>query len=93
MALNSRKEVYLINYLARKEGGIMGQQETYDFLEKNKRGWFTAKEISNALKLSISSVTLSLKKLRNRKASIIKFKEGFTPAKDGSPRRCLRYKL
>jgi len=46
----------------------MGQQEVYDFLKKNKRKWFTSREISAALKLSIGSVTMSLKKLRNSKS-------------------------
>ncbi|MBT4352618.1 HTH domain-containing protein [archaeon] len=42
----------------------MGQQEVYDFLKKNKNKWFTSKDISNALSLSIGSVTNNLKKLR-----------------------------
>ncbi len=50
----------------------MGQQEVYDFLKKNKRKWFTSREISISLKLSIGSVTMSLKKLRNSKS--LKFK-------------------
>jgi DNA-binding transcriptional regulator GbsR (MarR family) len=50
----------------------MGQQEVYDFLCKNKSKWFTSKEISEALSVSIGSVTMSLKKLR--KTNIIKYK-------------------
>jgi DNA-binding transcriptional regulator GbsR (MarR family) len=50
----------------------MGQQEVYDFLCKNKNKWFTSKEISEALNVSIGSVTMSLKKLR--KTNIIKYK-------------------
>jgi DNA-binding transcriptional regulator GbsR (MarR family) len=50
----------------------MGQQEVYDFLCKNKNTWFTSKEISEALNVSIGSVTMSLKKLR--KTNIIKYK-------------------
>ncbi|MFA6073729.1 MAG: HTH domain-containing protein [Candidatus Woesearchaeota archaeon] len=50
----------------------MGQQEVYDFLCKNKNTWFTSKEISEALCVSIGSVTMSLKKLR--KTNIIKYK-------------------
>ncbi|PIN81407.1 hypothetical protein COV13_01145 [Candidatus Woesearchaeota archaeon CG10_big_fil_rev_8_21_14_0_10_32_9] len=50
----------------------MGQQEVYDFLCKNKNKWFTSKEISEALGVSIGSVTMSLKKLR--KTNIIKYK-------------------
>ena len=42
----------------------MGQQEIYDFLKKNKRKWYTAREISTKLKVSIGSVTNCLKKLR-----------------------------
>jgi len=42
----------------------MGQQEVYDFLKKNKRKWFTSKDISNALGISIGSITACLKKLR-----------------------------
>lgn len=51
---------------------IMGQQEVYDFLCKNKGKWFTSREISEKLKVSIGSVTMSLKKLR--KTNIIKYK-------------------
>ena len=42
----------------------MGQQEIYDFLKKNKRKWYTSREISEKLKVSIGSVTNALKKLR-----------------------------
>lgn len=42
----------------------MGQQEVYDFLKKNPRKWFTSKEISNELGISIGSITACLKKLR-----------------------------
>ena len=42
----------------------MGQQEIYDFLKRNPKKWFTAKEISKRLKVSIGSVTNCLKKLR-----------------------------
>lgn len=51
---------------------FMGQQEVYDFLCKNKGKWFTSREISDALGVSIGSVTMSLKKLR--KTNIIKYK-------------------
>lgn len=43
----------------------MGQQEIYDFLKANKTRWYTSKEISKKLKVSIGSVTNALKKLRN----------------------------
>jgi len=42
----------------------MGQQEVYDFLKKNKGKWFTSKEITESVKISLGSVTTSLKKLR-----------------------------
>jgi DNA-binding transcriptional regulator GbsR (MarR family) len=50
----------------------MGQQEVYDFLKKHKNTWFTSRDISEALGVSIGSVTMSLKKLR--KTNIIKYK-------------------
>ena len=42
----------------------MGQQEVYDFLKKEGNTWFTSKEIAKKLKISLGSVTMSLKKLR-----------------------------
>jgi hypothetical protein len=50
----------------------MGQQEVYDFLMKNPDSWYTSKEISEQLVVSIGSVTMSLKKLR--KTNIIKYR-------------------
>ncbi|MFH1072153.1 MAG: replication/maintenance protein RepL [Nanoarchaeota archaeon] len=50
----------------------IGQQEVYDFLCKNRKKWFTSREISAMLGVSIGSVTMSLKKLR--KTNIIKYK-------------------
>jgi DNA-binding transcriptional regulator GbsR (MarR family) len=50
----------------------MGQQEVYNFLKDNKGKWFTSKQISEATKVSIGSVTMSLKKLR--KSQMIKYK-------------------
>jgi len=50
----------------------MGQQEVYEFLEENKGKWFTSKEISKILGISIGSVTMSLKKLR--KSGMVKYK-------------------
>jgi|TARA_B100001971_G_C18179178_1_gene531735 Mn-dependent DtxR family transcriptional regulator len=50
----------------------MGQQEIYDFLKKNKKKWFTARDISKKLKVSIGSVTNCLKKLR--KSSSIQYR-------------------
>lgn len=49
----------------------MGQQEVYDFLQDNPAKWFTSREISDKLGISIGSVTMSLKKLR--KSSIVDF--------------------
>jgi len=53
----------------------MGQQEVYDFLKseysKDKKKWFTSKEISDALQISIGSITACLKKLR--RTDTIKF--------------------
>jgi len=49
----------------------MGQQEVYDFLKKNPGKWFTSKEISEALDISIGSITACLKKLR--RTDTIKF--------------------
>ena len=46
----------------------MGQQEVYNYLKKNRKRWFTSKEISKGLKVSIGSVTNCLKKLRKTKA-------------------------
>ena len=50
----------------------MGQQEVYDFLCKHKGQWFTSRDISESLGVSIGSVTMSLKKLR--KTNLIKYK-------------------
>ncbi len=50
----------------------MGQQEVYDFLMKNPDHWYTSKQISEQLIVSIGSVTMSLKKLR--KTNIIKYR-------------------
>ena len=50
----------------------MGQQEVYDYLKKNKKKWFTSKEISQKIKVSLGSVTTSLKKLKH--CGLIHFK-------------------
>jgi len=42
----------------------MGQQEVYDFLNNDRIAWFTSKEIAKKLNISLGSVTMSLKKLR-----------------------------
>lgn len=43
---------------------FMGQQEVYDFLKAHPVAWFTSKEISKGINISIGSVTVCLKKLR-----------------------------
>jgi len=45
----------------------MGQQEVYEFLKANPNQWFTSREISENLQVSIGSVTMNLKKLRKSK--------------------------
>jgi len=50
----------------------MGQQEVYNFLKENKGKWFTSKQISENINVSIGSVTMSLKKLR--KSQLVKYK-------------------
>jgi hypothetical protein len=42
----------------------MGQQEVYDFLKAHPNKWFTSKEISEGICISIGSTTVCLKKLR-----------------------------
>ena len=51
----------------------MGQQEIYDFLKKNKIKWFTSRDISAGLDVSIGSVTNCLRKLRESRS--VQFKE------------------
>jgi len=46
----------------------MGQQDIYDFLKNNQAKWFTSKELSSHLGISIGSVTMSLKKLRESRS-------------------------
>ncbi|MBT4540247.1 MAG: helix-turn-helix domain-containing protein [Candidatus Woesearchaeota archaeon] len=50
----------------------MGQQEVYNFLKANKGKWFTSKQISQNINVSIGSVTMSLKKLR--KSQLVKYR-------------------
>lgn len=52
----------------------MGQQEVFSFLKNNKGKWFTSKDISGLLKVSLGSVTNNLKKLRKTEKTTIKFK-------------------
>lgn len=62
----------MIKALQKRPAIKMGQQEVYDFLKKNKGSWFTSRQISEKLGVSIGSVTMSLKKLR--KTNLIKYK-------------------
>lgn len=52
----------------------MGQQEVFNFLKKHKNKWYTTKEISDLLNVSIGSVTNNLKKLRITEKRLIKYK-------------------
>jgi Mn-dependent DtxR family transcriptional regulator len=52
----------------------MGQQEVFSFLKTHKGKWFTSKDISGLLKVSLGSVTNNLKKLRKTEKGMIKFK-------------------
>lgn len=52
----------------------MGQQEVFNFLKSHKGKWFTSKEISDLLNVSLGSVTNNLKKLRKTEANVIKYK-------------------
>lgn len=46
----------------------MGQQDIIDKLKDHPIKWFTSKELSQELGISIGSVTMSLKKLRESRA-------------------------
>ena len=50
----------------------MGQFEVYEFLKENKRKWFTARDISKALKASFGSIGTNLKKMRDRNELMFK---------------------
>jgi len=50
----------------------IGQQEIYDFLKKRPKEWFTSRDISEQINISLGSVTMSLKKLR--KSKLIKYR-------------------
>ena len=58
----------ILLYRSLNSSFIMGQQEVYDYLlqefMKDKKQWFTSKEISDSLDISIGSITACLKKLR-----------------------------
>lgn len=42
----------------------MGQQDIYEFLKEHPGEWFTSGEIRDALNLSIGTVAIALKRLR-----------------------------
>ena len=44
----------------------MGQKDVYNFLKAHPNEWLSSKEISKGMNQSIGSVTVCLKKLRNR---------------------------
>ena len=50
----------------------MGQQDIYDYLKGNKRAWFTSRDISAELDVSIGSVTNCLRKLRLSKSVLFR---------------------
>ena len=57
----------------------MGQQEVFTFLEKNRNKWFTSMQVSDNLKASYSSVSVSIMKLRQ--SGLIKFKKNILSGK------------
>jgi len=50
----------------------MGQQEIYDFLKAHPVEWFTSREISQEINISLGSVTVCLKKLRQNNEVLYK---------------------
>jgi hypothetical protein len=52
----------------------MGQQEVFSFLKSHKGKWFTSKDISSLLEVSLGSVTNNLKKLRKTEKTTLRFK-------------------
>ena len=45
---------------------FMGQQDVYNYLKAHPNEWLSSKQISDGMNQSIGSVTVCLKKLRNR---------------------------
>ncbi|OIO64759.1 hypothetical protein AUJ68_05295 [Candidatus Woesearchaeota archaeon CG1_02_57_44] len=45
----------------------MGQQEVYDFLRDKRGNWFTTRQISEALEVSVGSVTNNIAKLKKNR--------------------------
>lgn len=52
----------------------MGQTEICEYLDKHKNEWFTSKQLAKELKVSKSTIAMSLKRLR--KTDYIYFKDG-----------------
>lgn len=44
----------------------MGQQEVYNFLKEHPNDWFTSRDINKGINISVGSVTVSLKRLREK---------------------------
>jgi len=66
----------------------MGQQEVYDFLRKNKKKWYSSKDIAQKLDVSVGSVTNSLRRLRESKQVLYKVNK-----RDISNRKVFEYKF
>ena len=69
----------------------MGQREVYTFLRKNKPKWFSSREISNRLKVSIGSALASLKRLR--KSEMVKHKLSKMTIQGAGGRRAHLYRF
>jgi len=52
----------------------MGQQEVFNFLKNNKGKWYTSRDISDELDVSLGSVTNNLKKLRKTEKDVLKYR-------------------
>jgi len=66
----------------------MGQQEVNDFLRKNKKKWYSSKDIAQKLDVSVGSVTNSLRRLRESKQVLYKVNK-----RDISNRKVFEYKF
>lgn len=53
---------------------FMGQQEVYNFLKDHPNDWFTSRDISKGINISVGSVTVSLKRLREKNE--VQYKSG-----------------
>lgn len=50
----------------------MSQNSVYQFLSKNRGRWFSSDEVRKALKLSASTISTNLKRLRGHKMVFFK---------------------